>query len=86
MSFQDLSAFLERFKNIRPPAGVVRQALSDAISDLLHQKLSVDHIKVQHEIAFLRSNPFLRTEVSIRKQEIISRVEERSGIRLRDIR
>ena len=85
MSFQTIHSFLERFRGLKSPHRAVCEALAVAIFDSTGVRVAPSSIILRDEVAFVRLLPAARSEVRVSRQDIFSRVEERTGVRLRDI-
>lgn len=85
MSFQTIHSFLERFRGLKAPHRAVCEALSSAIFDSTGVRVAPENIKIRDDVAFVQLLPAARSEARVSRQDIFSRVEERTGVRLRDI-
>ncbi len=86
MSFRTIHSFLERFRGLKAPHRAVCDALAAAIFDSTGTRVAPSSIKVRDEVAFIQLSPAAQGAVRVSRQDIFSRVEERTGVRLRDIR
>ncbi len=76
---------MERFRGLKAPHRAVCDALAVAIFDSTGVHIAPTNIKIRDEVAFVQLLPAARSGVRISRQDIFSRVEERTGVRLRDI-
>lgn len=67
---------LARFQNLTPPHGAVRKALTHAISDIAGMSVPVEHISIQHRIAFIKTSSIAKNVIRLRRGEILARVFE----------
>ena len=73
-----LSFYLAKFANIRPPQSAFKQALLTALGKL-HLPVEGFSVKVRNGIAFVEANPLLKSELMLKKTELLALANEELG-------
>jgi topoisomerase IA-like protein len=71
MNFNNISNFLEIFKNLKPTDTYIQEAFIETVKEVMNVELSKSEIKVQKYTLFLNVHPALKTELYLRKKEIL---------------
>lgn len=79
MAFRDIGNFLKRFKIILPTDRLVRDSLRVAIRESTGIDLSEREITVRGTVAYLLTDPRVKSEVFMRRGEILRAVNERAA-------
>lgn len=90
MSFMNpLASLLERFRSLKPPEASLKKALVRALSQVANLDISIEKVRLSQDVAFLDVEPIVKSEVFLKKGELLRRVKEllETGDRtLKDIR
>lgn len=82
-----ISNFLEKFRNLITTDAAKRAALSDAIFKVLRSTIDPSDIKIKKYTAELPFSPIMRTEILIHKAEILEELGKTApNARITDIR
>jgi hypothetical protein len=81
-----LSKFLERYLHFTPPALLRSRAISRALFEKLGIVCSEDAVAVRGDIAFLRLDGMMKSEITLHKPELLKRIQELGGGALSDLR
>lgn len=68
---QQLGDFFAKFKNLPPPPKVIRQKITDVITQEVGGSLENDAIKIEKTVVFVHAHPVLKSEIAIKKQAIL---------------
>lgn len=71
-----LNLFLDRFKNLTPPEGAVKDAVCQAIRDVTGMMVFPEEVLVTRERVHLRIDSVRRSEVMLARAAILRRVAE----------
>lgn len=80
-----IGAFLERFKNIRPPQEAAQKILAEAVKACLGVVLEHTTISIKNKTAFFTASAVLKSEILLKQKEILSYAKER-GVTLSELR
>ena len=76
ITMQEISFYLEKFKNISPPHDAVKKAVARAIERLFGEVLHSEHISVRNNTVYITTHPALKSELYIRKGEVLQEIEQ----------
>lgn len=71
--------FLDKYKNLTPPDGVMRQAVTDVLNNTFGTSISVDVVHVRNNVVWLEVSPAIKNTVAIYKNELITQLQEQLG-------
>ncbi len=80
MAFHDIGNFLKRFKGILPTDRVVRDGLRVAIREHTGIDLSEREVAVRGAVAYLMTDPRVKSEIFLRRGEILRSVNDRAPV------
>lgn len=75
---QNIQKLLERF-NFEPPEGTRKKAIVDAISNVMGVTISSKQIRIQGNYAYIEASSVIRSEVMLRKGEILRQLRNSFG-------
>lgn len=78
--------FLSRYLGLRPPGAVLADALREVIVGELGVELPEDAIKISGTTAFIRAPSVLKSEIALRKENILRQVKQKAGDGLIEVR
>lgn len=84
-----ISTFLGKFKLLTPPQSVFKKALCGAVKAVLAIDIPLERVRVDRSIAYLDINPLLRSEIRLKKTELLTLANKelgQFGRALKDIR
>lgn len=81
-----ISTFLERYLHFTPPARVRSRAISMAITEKFNVECSEDAVDLRGDVAFVRIDSMLKSEIALHKKEILIRIKELGGGALADLK
>ena len=82
-----LSDFLAKYLKVRPPGEVIRVALIEVVKEKLNVALPPESIRIDRATAFIQASSNIKTELFMRKAEIIAAVAAKNpAAKLSDIR
>ena len=84
-----ISTFLERFKKLSPPESALKTAFINAVRSVLSVEFRPDQIQVRRDVVSFEGNPLLKTELMLKKKELLARANEELKMfsrRITDIR
>lgn len=74
-----ISDYLKKFKNLTPPESSIKQAVVISIDSALGVELDASDIEINRNKIYLKAHPAIKSEVSIKKENIIKNINERIG-------
>lgn len=74
-----INQLLERFKNLKNGDKVKKQLIKE-VFDKKNIPINIDQISITKDIIFLKINPIVKTEVFLKKEEILRQIKEISII------
>ena len=74
-----ISNLIDRYSKLTVPDGVLRSNVSELIKDLTGLNIPVDKITVKRKLVFINCSPVIRSELQIRKTELLSKLKEELG-------
>ena len=74
-----IQSFLEKYLHFTPPSLVRARAVSRAISERFSVACAEDSVDVRGDIAFVRVDPMLKSEIALHKKELLSKIKELGG-------
>ena len=81
-----LGQLLERFKNL-PNIEKIKKQLVVEVFCKNNIPIKIEQISIQKNTLFIKTNPILKTEIFLKKEEILEQIKKNSGlITLRDIK
>lgn len=86
MSLNHLSSFFRRFKTVTIPDESVRKAFSDIVREKTGIEISIEYITVRNGEILVKTNPAIKNELFIKKQEILEAVKEKTTKMMINIR
>ncbi len=69
--------FFSKFKNLTPPGGALRTALTQAIQGVVGVKVPKDGIKVANGIAYINVSSIAKQEIKVHRGEVLRELYER---------
>ena len=81
-----IQTFLERYLHFTPPALVRSRAVSKAVSEKFHVVCGEEAVAIRGDIAFVRVDPMLKSEIALHKKELLARIKELGGGELADLK
>lgn len=79
MSLDHLTQFLERFKRITPPDGVIRNRFVSIVSDMVGGQIDVADVNVVRSTIVLSVPNILKNEIFLRRTEILNQLKSEFG-------
>jgi hypothetical protein len=86
MALDHLSSFFRRFQNVTAPDESVRKVFSAVIKEKVGVMVGVENISVKSGEILVKTNPAIKNELFMRKQDILAEVNMRTGKKLVNIR
>ena len=77
MNFNNISNFLEKFKNLKPTDTYIQEAFIETVKEVMNVELSKSEITVKRHTIFLNVHSTLKTELYLRKKEILQTLEKK---------
>lgn len=84
-----ISTFLEKFKRLAPPESVMKTAFLGAVRSVLKVEFRPDQIRVRRDIVSFEGNPLFKSELMLKKKELLAHANEELKMfsrRITDIR
>lgn len=82
-----IGEFLKRFADFTPPVKSIQRAVAAAIRETFKVEVSENDVSVRDNVAFIAASGALKSEIVLRREELLKRLEETHGKPLvRDIR
>ncbi len=82
---ENLSNYLQKFKVLLGDKTEEKRAIQEVLEDALSVKVSLDKISLRDSVATLTLSPIERTEVTLRKRELLSLLQSK-GVKIIDLR
>ena len=70
-----ISFYLEKFRSFVPPHASIKKAAADVVQRLLGENIPEESITVRNNTLFLSVHPTLKSELYIRKLEVLQEIE-----------
>jgi hypothetical protein len=86
MALDHLSSFFRRFQNVTAPDESVRKAFSATVFEKIGVMIGIENINVKNGEILVKTNPAIKNEMFMRKQDILNEVNTRTGKKLVNIR
>ena len=87
MSLDPLNSFFSRFKHITPPDEFIRKKVCDFVLEKFKIQIKIKDVSIRNGVIYLSVKPTLKSEVFIRKEELLSYIKEKTNIKtLYDVR
>ena len=77
MTWNNISSYLEKFRNIKPPNDSIKKVVIDVISIELGVDLLTENLNVKNNIVYINSSPTLKNEVLFNKKELLGLVNKK---------
>ena len=77
MNFNNISNFLEKFKTLKPTDTYIQEAFIESVKEVMNIELTKNEISVQRHTLFLNVHPTLKTELYLRKKDILRLLEKK---------
>jgi len=74
-----LEIYLRKYKNIKPPDDVVREAVINAVKEEVGVKIEKRHVKVIRENVVIDTASHLKNTIFIKKKLILKRTKRKLG-------
>lgn len=71
--------YLEKFKNITPPDGFVRDNVSRIVEENLGVKIPRENIRVQNNIVIIKESGSVKAGIFLKKKMILQELEKELG-------
>jgi hypothetical protein len=81
---KQIGSFFEKIKKILSDGNANKKIIADAINFEIKGNISEKDIKIHNGVALILTSPVIKSEISIKKEKILSRVSDK--IFLADIR
>lgn len=78
--------FLSRYLGLRAPGAALADALREALLELFGEDVPTDRIRIAGGVAFIQAPSVLKSEIAMRKEELLKVVFSKVGEGLREIR
>jgi hypothetical protein len=88
MSLNNIKGLLERFRDIEPTDRRIKRAFQAAIKAILDIDIEPADITVSRDIVFLKTHPVVRSEIMLKKKEVLRMMSAELGpkVSVSDIR
>lgn len=83
---EDISSFLEKFKLLLRSSSFEREMVSGALFDVLGVKIDTKNITLKNGFVYLQVPPVLKSEIVMRKIQILGKLGERGIKNIKDIK
>ncbi len=77
MDFNNISGFLEKFKNLKPSDTYIKDVFISCVKEIMNVDITKNEITVQRETIFLNVHPTLKTELYLHKKAILKLLQEK---------
>jgi hypothetical protein len=71
-----LASFLDRFRSLKPPQASLKKAVVRALSEVMQVEIPPEKVRLSQGAAFLDVDPLIKSEVFLKKAELLRRVRE----------
>jgi len=83
----ELKDFLESFKKILEKGVGEKDLILNVLNKTLNVSLEKDDIKIKNETLFVKSNPYLKSEISLHKENILREIKKEGiEVSIKDIK
>ena len=82
---ENLAHYLQKFKVLLGDKTEEKRIIQETLEDALSVKVSLEKISLRDTVATLTLSPIERTEVLLRKKEVLSLLQNK-GVRITDLR
>ncbi len=76
---ESLRDLLAKFKLLAPPDEAVRRIVASVVSEEIGASLSKEGVSLHNQVAYLRLPPQAKAEITLHKQAILNKINERLG-------
>lgn len=83
-NLSSLSSLLEKFRHLKNPREE-RESLVAALTESVGFEIPFDSVDLKNDILYLNISPYIKTEVFIKKEIILTTLKEK-GFKVSDIR
>ncbi|HET8575317.1 MAG TPA: hypothetical protein VFM02_04085 [Candidatus Paceibacterota bacterium] len=73
---QSFSNLLKRFKNLTPPDGIIREAVSKVLMEQLGVEIPVQKIQIRSKVVFLQENNIIKSQVFLKKKILLQELQK----------
>jgi hypothetical protein len=77
MEINNIAKLLEKFKKLKPSDLYVKEAFIESMKEVMNVEISKAEINVNGSNIFLTVHPALKTEIFLRKKEILKSLEQK---------
>lgn len=82
---KEVSVFLEKFKNLLLTNKEIKDSVREVFFVVLKTEISYEQIKYKDGVIFIETTPVLKSEILIKKQEILDLINEKVRIKIKNI-
>lgn len=74
-----LQLFFSKYQNLKAPNESIRKGFIEAVFDVVGVSINLDDVSFNKGLIYLKSNPYIKNEVLMNKEDILSVLEEKVG-------
>jgi hypothetical protein len=82
---ENISSFLQRFKNILSSQGARKQISIEVIKKKFNIELDPEKVKIKGDILYITSSPSLKNMLFLKKESLLKEINSQVGSRIVDI-
>ena len=83
---ESISFYLEKFKNLPPSPAVIQKSVAGAIFECVGVVVLDNIIEVRNGTVFIRATGSLKSELFIKKTEILERINQKLQTKVLEVR
>ncbi len=84
---EQISFFLEKFKNLGLSSVVAKSAFIEAVEKILKVKIPPEAVELKNDIFFVQAHPALKSELYLKRELVLKEMSKTlGGVRSRQIR
>lgn len=79
MHFNNITKLLDRFRHLEPSDSHIKKAFTDIVFERFGETLPEKNIRVMRGVIYLNTHPTLKSELHMRKNELLDELNEKIG-------
>jgi len=75
----NIDSFLNKFKNLTPPDGEIREKVSEIIKNEINIEIDKKYISIKNGSIYIKTKPIIKNEIFIKKKKLLEELRKSFG-------